>query len=234
MLTVFPPLIPYEVELLQCINSWNSPMADAFMYMISNPGAWFPLIIALLYILFSRKPWQEGVLFLIAVAVCILLCDRLSSGFAKPFFARPRPTHFDGIADTLNVVYDYRGRMYGFFSGHASNFVAVAVVLARTIGQRWHSFIIAIIVGLVIYSRLYLGVHFISDVLAGIIIGGVIGFLVSLVHQWARRRFSPIGHRMSSEVFAPHLQFWSIALLFFVIALLGYSWQVSGIVAMVS
>lgn len=234
MSAVHPPLLPYEVEILKSINAWHSPVADAFMYMISNPGAWVPLVAVLLYVLFARKPWQEGGLFLLAVALCILVCDGLSSSFAKPFFARPRPTHYEGLSDSLNVVYGYRGRMYGFFSGHASNFTAVAVVLIRLIGKRWHSILIGSIVALVIYSRLYLGVHFISDTLAGIVVGACVGYVVSWLQQGARRRFSPLGSQASSDIFEPQLGIWGITLGLFLLALLSYSWQVARIISMVS
>lgn len=233
-LSLTPPLISGEVDWLKCINAWHSPMADALMYMISNPSAWVALMVVLLYVLFYRKPWQEGVLFLIAIGLCVALCDRLSSGFAKPFFARPRPTHLEGVGDLLHIVYNYRGGPFGFFSGHASNFVATSVVLCRFIGQRCHSLVVGGIVVLVIYSRLYLGVHFISDVLAGIVVGIVVGYLVSRLHEWLRCRFSPLGMTPSCQVYAPQVPLWLASLGLFFLSLLAYAWQVGFIVKEIS
>lgn len=234
MQAIFPPLIPGEVTLLRSINALHSPMADAFMYMLSNPGAWAALIAVLIYVLFYRKPWQEGALVLLAIGLCIAVCDGLSSGFAKPFFARPRPTHFEGFGQTLHIVYNYTGGAFGFFSGHASNFTACAIVLSRLIGNRLHTLVVSLVVALVIYSRLYLGVHFISDVLVGIAVGTGVGYIVSFLHQRLRRRFSPLGYQSSCEVFAPQRRLWLSALGLFLLALVAYSLQVSQILKMLS
>ncbi|MDO4691411.1 MAG: phosphatase PAP2 family protein [Porphyromonadaceae bacterium] len=232
-LNLTPPLIPGEVGILKAINGWHSPIADAFMYMISNTGAWIPVVAVLLYYLFSRKPWQEAVLFILSVGLCILICDRLSAGFAKPFFARPRPTHLEGLGEYLHIVFGYKGAAYGFFSGHASNFIAVAMLMSRTIRDRLTSFLIFGIVLLVAYSRMYLGVHFLSDILMGFVVGLSAGYFVSLLHQVLRRRFSPSGYRPSKEVFAAQLGVWRLALMLFLPVLLAYSWQVARILKMV-
>ncbi|MDO4707363.1 MAG: phosphatase PAP2 family protein [Porphyromonadaceae bacterium] len=227
-----PPLIPGETTLLKGINAMHSPVADAFMYMLSNPGAWIALIAVLLHILFYKKPWQEGILFLLAIGLCIALCDGLSSSFSKPFFARPRPTHFEGLAQTLHVVYNYKGGTFGFFSGHASNFTACAIVLSRLIDNRAHTLTTSLIVALVVYSRLYLGVHFISDVVVGIAVGSIVGYGVSLLHNRLRSLLSPLGHVPSKELFAPTLRLWLVSLWLFLLSLIAYSWQVSHILRM--
>lgn len=234
MQTLLPPLIPSEVALLRYINGLHCPVMDALMYMLSNPGAWVALMAVLLYVLFRGKPWQEGALVLLSIALCILVCDGLSSGLAKPFFARPRPTHLSGLGEHLHIVYGYRGGPFGFFSGHASNFTACAVVLCRLIGYRRHTLAVAGIVTLVIYSRLYLGVHFVSDVVAGVAIGGTVGYIVSLIHTLLRRRLSPLGYKPSHEVFAPERRLWLSSLALFVLALVGYALQVAHILKMTS
>lgn len=232
-LNLTPPLIPGEVGILKAINGWHSPIADAFMYMISNTGAWIPVVAVLLYYLFYRKPWQEAVLFILCVGLCILICDRLSAGFSKPFFARPRPTHLEGLGDLLHIVFGYKGAAYGFFSGHASNFIAVAMLMSRTIRDRLTSFLIFGVVFIVAYSRMYLGVHFLSDILVGFAVGLSTGYLISLLHQRLRQRLSPLGHRPSREVFAPRLAAWQFTLVVFLPVLLAYSWQVARILKMV-
>lgn len=231
--TLTPPLIPGEAQLLERINAWHSPMADAFMYMISNTGAWIPLVAVLLFYLFYRKPWQEGVLFILCVGLCILVCDRLSAGFTKPFFARPRPTHWEELKDTLHIVFGYRGAAYGFFSGHASNFFAVAMLMSRAIRSRAITIMVFSVVTLVAYSRMYLGVHFLSDILVGIAVGLSVGYLVSLGHGWLRKRLSPDGHHPVDKVFAPGLQVWTISLAAFVPVLIAFSWQFARILKMI-
>lgn len=229
-MTLSPPLLPYEVDILMWINGHHSPMLDALMYMISNPPAWMPVVAVLLYYLFDRKPWQEALLLLLCVGLCVLCCDQLSSGFAKPYFARPRPTHTEGLADQLHIVYGYMGRMYGFFSGHASNFTAVGVLLCRVVRSRSLSWMTALLVILVMYSRMYQGVHYLSDILVGAGVGLFVGWSMSLLYGYLRRYLSPLSRIGSQQVYAQGLNYLMLALYAFLPILLAYSYQVGKIV----
>lgn len=223
---LYPPLWPYETEILLWINSHHTPILDAFMYLISHEAAWFPILVVLLYYLFSQKPWQEGLLLLIAVVVSLVVCNLLANVLSKPFFARPRPTHTAELQGVLHIVYGYVGRMYGFFSGHTSNFFAAATVLALAVRQRWHSLLLYFIVGCVIYSRLYLGMHYLSDVLVGLGVGAVVGYLAHRLHEALRRRYAPLRHEPTSQVFAANLRIWMATLLLFLPLVWAFAWQV--------
>lgn len=228
-----PPLIYAEDQILLAINTWNSPIADSFMYMISNVGAWIPIVAVLLYYLFYQKPWQEAALLILCVGFCILVCDRLSSGFAKPFFARPRPTHWEEFKDSLHIVFGYRGREYGFFSGHASNFFAVAMLLSRLIRQRLVTIVLFFLVALVAYSRMYMGVHFLSDILVGVAVGLSTGYLSSIFYDKLRQRTSPQAHLPVVSIYARGIIMLQIALIAFVPILLAFSWQCARILKMI-
>lgn len=222
--------VPGELDLLVWLNSLHTPTLDAFMYMISNVPAWIPVVLVLLWYLFYRRPWQEGVLLLLAVGICILICDRLSSGIAKPYFARLRPTHIEEIRDLLHIVYDYRGRPFGFFSGHASNFFAVGTLLSLIVGNRRFSILVYILVSLVAYSRLYMAVHAITDILAGVAIGLCVGYLVYKLYSWVRKRYlAPkiygVLGKKSSEVFAARREVIEWVLMAYPLVLLCFSWQ---------
>lgn len=225
-----PPLLPYETDILLWINGHHSHFLDAFMYMISHMGAWLPLVAVLLYYVFASKPWQEGVLLILAIALCVALGDQLSSSFAKPFFARFRPTHAPEYRELIHVVYNYIGYPYGFFSGHSCNFFGAATVLALAIGRKLHTCILFMLVLLVVYSRMYLGVHFLSDILVGMVVGIALGFICHYLREWLRKRYSPLYYKPTREVFASHYQIWLVALLAFLPILISYSWQVSKII----
>lgn len=230
MTNFFPPLLPYEGDLLLWINGHHSPFLDAFMYMISNVGAWLPLCAVLLYYIWTKKPWQEAVFLLLAIALCIVLGDQLSSSFAKPFFARFRPTHAPEFREAIHVVYNYVGYPYGFFSGHSCNFFGAATVLVLAVRKTWHSILVYSLVLLVVYSRMYLGVHFFSDVLVGMIVGGALGYLCNYLRERLRRAYSPWGRKPTAEVFAPSYRLWLGALIAFLPILISYSWQVAKII----
>ncbi len=218
-----PPLLPFEESVLLWINGHHSSFLDAFMFMISNLPAWLPLLVVLLFWLFYKKAWQETALLLFFVALCILIGDQLSSGFAKPFFARFRPTYTEGLKEQLHIVFNYTGREYGFFSGHATNFFGVAFFLSLIVRNRRFSTMLFVLVSLVIYSRMYLGVHYLSDVLAGVFVGGVVAYLLTFPYHYLRKILSPTSHKQTKEVFALGLNYVLIGLYCFLPILMAYS-----------
>ncbi len=192
------------------------------MYMISNFPAWSPVLFVLVGWLFYRKAWQEGALIVLLIALLVFVGESLSFSFAKPYFARFRPTHTEGLKDQLHIVFNYTGREYGFFSGHATNFFSIALFLSLIIRNRKFTAIIFTLVGLVCYSRMYLGVHYLSDILAGIIVGGSLAYLMHLLYKWLRNIILP--RSQSSElVFAKGLGVVLVALYSFLPVLSAFA-----------
>ncbi len=220
---MFPPLLPFEEQILLWINGHHCSFLDAFMFMISNLPAWLPLLFVLLYWLFYKKPWQETFLLLLFVTLIILLGDQLSSGFAKPFFARFRPTHTAGLKEQLHIVFNYTGREYGFFSGHATNFFSVVLFLSLVVRERKFSIMLFSLVALVCYSRMYMGVHYLSDIIGGVIVGGLVAYLFYQLYAYCRKKFLPTGYKTSKEIFAFGLSFVMIALYSFLPVLSAYA-----------
>lgn len=231
---MFPPLLPYEGELLLWINSHHTPWLDAFMYMISHTTAWIPLVVALLYYLCYKKPWQETFLLLMTLLLCLLLGHLLANVWAKPYFARLRPTYALEFSSILHVVYGYKGHLYGFFSGHACNFFGAATVLACAVGRRGHSILLFGIVSLVAYSRMYLGVHLPSDILVGLFVGISLGLMCNKLREYIRKRYIPSAYRLSRDVFSPGYSTWLAILAVFIPLLMIYALQVIEIIERLS
>ncbi len=79
--------------------------------------------------------------------------------------------------------------MYGFISGHATTSSGLAVFISLVLKYRGVS--IATVAWAVLYSytRIYLGVHFITDILAGMIVGVIIAILLYKLFNWSRNKF---------------------------------------------
>jgi undecaprenyl-diphosphatase len=111
----------------------------------------------------------------------------LNSSVLKFIIERPRPCH--ELANVHLLV--SCGSGYSFPSSHAVNNFAAAIVLAYFLPRwAWAFFSFA---ALVAFSRVYVGVHYPSDVVAGTVIGLAIGGGVIIVFRqveewWARRR----------------------------------------------
>jgi undecaprenyl-diphosphatase len=134
--------------------------------MLGDFGAFWAVIAAGL--LFSRKTRRWGVLMIAALGLSFIL----GSLVLKPLIARPRPCWLDGSV----VLLIPNERDFSFPSGHTMASFAAAVVFTRAFPRYgWLSLLLA---GAIAFSRLYLFVHFPSDVLAGMVLGALTGAAV--------------------------------------------------------
>ena len=96
---------------------------------------------------------------------------------------RYRPSHHIELAQQLHFYqFDngdlYRGGKYGFVSSHAANYIALLTLVYGLIQEYWMRIILVLIILIILYSRVYLGVHYVSDVICGAILGYLIAKLV--------------------------------------------------------
>ena len=164
------------------INSCHSPFFDNFFYIYTQTWTWVPLM--LLMLVWMWRKWGVCSLYVLGgIVLCILLSDQISSSLLKPLVARLRPTHDPDIANLIHVVNGYRGGQYGFVSSHSANAFAFVVFTSCIIRNRYYALGITIWALLTAYSRIYLGVHYVGDVVCG----GILGIFVGLLVYWLFR-----------------------------------------------
>ncbi|MFR9166095.1 MAG: phosphatase PAP2 family protein [Dysgonomonas sp.] len=178
--------LPYERNTFLWLNNHHSDFWDVFMMIYSGKLLWVPLCAVLLFVIFYKSKWQNAVLFLLCFILLATLCDQISASLVKPFFSRLRPTHHPDFMYHVLIVDDYRGGRYGFISSHACNGFGVTTFIALVFKQRRLTVALIAWALLSCYSRIYLGVHFITDILGGIFLGTLIGFLIYLLFQYCR------------------------------------------------
>ena len=166
-----------DTSLFLIINGLHNAFFDFIMYWASNKLIWILLYAFLLFLLYNHFKKQTIIIFLFAVAL-ITCSDQLTSSLIKNIVERPRPSHNPALADSIHLVKDYEGGPYGFPSSHSSNSFALATffVLLLMKHYRWIKFVMFPSI-LVAYSRIYLGVHYPSDVFCGMLIGILLGIL---------------------------------------------------------
>jgi undecaprenyl-diphosphatase len=183
-------LIEADKDLFLLLNNLGTEPWDAFWMFMSNKWASIPLYLLLLILCFSKLGWKRTLLVLLSVALMITATDQLAN-FFKYGVGRLRPCHDDTLFDQMRLVKSYCGGKYGYFSAHAANSFAVATFFILLLKQyfRWIIALLLIWGLLVSYSRIYIGVHFPLDVVTGISIGMLSGWLFQSLYLLAAIRF---------------------------------------------
>ena len=83
----------------------------------------------------------------------------------------------------LSYVNDYRGGAYGFPSNHASNGFAAATFLALLLRNRWVTLSAFLWAIGSCYSRMYMGVHYPTDILCGALLGSLFAIVIYLIYK---------------------------------------------------
>ncbi|MGH7493624.1 MAG: phosphatase PAP2 family protein [bacterium] len=185
-----------DTRLLLWINGSHTPLWDEIMWFASGKWSWVPFYLMLIAVL-SWKFKKNAVPMILLIALLILMSDQLASGIFKPLVQRLRPSHEPGLGETLHIVNGYRGGLYGFMSSHAANSFALAFYLTLVAASqlKWLPFVLIPWALFVSISRVYLGVHYPSDVLAPVVFSLLIAWCVSyLYHQIIKyvRRSHPL------------------------------------------
>lgn len=177
-------------SLLLGFNALHTEWLDLFFSTITNRFTWIPLYLVLLILLIKkyRRAFWVPILCIIGM---ITLSDQLASTIFKPWIERLRPCHDDSIKNLIYLVNNYCGGAFGFYSSHASNTAALAVFWGLRTGKVWAVAlgVYALLNGL---SRIYLGVHYPSDILVGIVAGSC----CALIFHWVEKR---IQSRLQSQ-----------------------------------
>ena len=184
-------LVEGDSSILLAVNGMHSSYFDTFMWLCSRKFEWIPFYLSILYVLFRNFNWRVVLYSLVAMGVILLLTDAVSSHFIRPVVARLRPSNLENpISEMIHIVDNHRGGRYGFPSSHASNSWGLVFFVGLLLRRRVLTTFLAYWALLLCYSRLYLGVHYPGDLLAGMLLGAVVASLVYYVF-WRMTKVEP-------------------------------------------
>ena len=174
----------FDRDLFLLLNSPHSDFMDSVMWYVSTTWLWIPIYVVMLLFAFKHGQIKYALTIFGGVLLCVLLADLISVHLFKNVFLRYRPSHNLEIIDLVKTVSKpngqvYLGGKYGFVSSHAANIGAITTFILlsfRNLSSKWY--LLLFWAALVMYSRIYLGVHYPGDIIGGAMLGFIIGWVV--------------------------------------------------------
>ena len=182
-------LLQYDKDVFLFLNNLGSPTWDTIWLVITNKLTFIPMYIVLLYIIYKQLGLKTMLLLILVIAAMVTFTDQITNLF-KHSFERLRPCREDGVKAFMRFIAPRCGK-YGFFSGHSSNTMAVAVFVGLLLKPYYKKLIFILLFWSVIvaYSRIYVGVHYPLDIICGMNFGALSGFCFYKFQKYLRRRF---------------------------------------------
>lgn len=187
-------------QLLFALNGSDSLFLDGMMMTLTSSVTWIPLYVALFYLVIKNNETMMQIFLVIGFAtLCLFLSSGMADVFIKPLVGRIRPCNDSMLKYQIDVVDQYSPRTFSFFSGHASNTFSIALFLCLLVRSSLFSFFMITWSLLNAYTRLYLGVHYPSDVLVGFAWATVVGFSTYWMYCRVSRKLSANTNYISSQ-----------------------------------
>ncbi len=174
-MTGFQNLIHQDRVIFIYLNGLGNENWDSFWLLITNQFVWIPLYLFFLILLYRYLGQQNFLYCLIFIILLVAFSDQISN-FVKNTVERTRPNNNSDLRNFIRISLHPTG--FGFYSGHASTSMAVTTFLYLTL-KNYYQYALLFFVWPILfaYSRIYVGVHYPSDIVVGLIIGFALGVL---------------------------------------------------------
>ena len=185
-------LIQLDHSLFSFINQGiSNPIFDWLMPLFRNKQTWIPFYLFAVVLIARKRNWQSTLLIVLCSLTAVGIADGVSSHLLKPYFARTRPCLLPEMMHQVNLLLPRCSGAFSFPSSHAANHLALALFLSLVF--RKSAFYLAPIIlawaFIIGFAQIYVGVHFPSDILAGLLLGILCGFLAYFIYRNLTKRF---------------------------------------------
>lgn len=179
-----------DQDITLWINGFHSEISDMVWSFFSSIPVWIPLYVLIIAFIIRRLGWKKGGIVVASAVITVIVCSSFSH-YMKELTERLRPL-LDAymLENSLHVL--ETGGKYTFFSAHSANAFGLAtstyVGLCMDKRTKYKSYAILMYVwaALVAVSRIFVGKHYLGDVIVGICVGIVVGLLFA----WMARKLS--------------------------------------------
>lgn len=189
-----------DIALLELFNGSGSSFWDALMLTLTSGYTWIALYVALLYLVISNS---ETMAHIILVAGCAILCVVLAGGLCdyvvKPLVERVRPINDYALRGVIVSACEIRPKDFSFFSSHAANTMSIAIFFSLLV-RNTRLFVALLFWSLTnCYTRLYLGLHYPSDIVVGLLWGTTVGVAVYYIYTRLYTKICSYGEYISTQ-----------------------------------
>ncbi len=167
-------LIELDRDFFVYLNGLGSERWDAFFLYITKQLNWWPYFLLLIFLLLKKITAKQFLLLVLVLVGFFIFTDQMTN-LVKNTVERFRPVNDPGLKDMIRVVKS--SSSWSFFSGHASNSSGSTLILFLVLRKYYkYAFLMFLFPLLFAYTRIYLGLHFPGDILAGYAFGLMSGF----------------------------------------------------------
>ena len=196
----FSKIQDMDMQVLSIFNGSDNIMLDQMVQILTSGLTWIPLYVMLFFVVMRNNETMGQIALVVGSAIfCVLFADGLVDGIIKQLAERWRPSNDPTFKYMVQVVDDIRLKGYSFCSAHAANTMSLAVFFSLLIRSKLITITLVIWSLINCWTRLYLGVHYPSDILCGMIIGIIVGILVYLLYYKIYLRISPKINYISNQ-----------------------------------
>lgn len=186
---MFEYLESVDRSIVLTINGWNTPFLDQFFWYVTKTATWTPFYLLLIFFVWKKYGIKTAGIFLVMAIVMVAIVDSSTTFLFKDTIMRYRPSHNLILEKHLHYFMEdghtYLGGKYGFFSSHASNNAAVALLGWFFLRKFYPNlkWVLIFCVALIGLSRIYLTMHYLSDVICGVVWGILWAFVFWKLYQ---------------------------------------------------
>lgn len=196
----FSKIQDMDMQVLSLFNGSDNIMLDQMVQILTSGLTWIPLYVMLFFVVMRNNETMGQIALVVGSAIfCVLFADGLVDGIIKQLAERWRPSNDPTFKYMVQVVDDIRLKGYSFCSAHAANTMSLAVFFSLLIRSKMLTITLVIWSLINCWTRSYLGVHYPSDILCGMIIGIIVGILVYLLYYKIYLRISPKINYISNQ-----------------------------------
>lgn len=193
---MFETLKQLDRELFIWLNSLGIEQYDGFWIFVTQIKTWIPLFAFFFAIIIYYYKWKKG-LVVIGFVLATFGVTLFFTDLTKDFVGRLRPNNAEHLAELIRIL--QKPTTFSFFSGHSSSSFSITtfVVLSLRHHTKW-IFLVYLWPFIFVLSRIYVGVHYPSDILVGALVGVIMAFIFYKLSKNALNRFQPAEEGLSA------------------------------------